>query len=245
MGTNSGSTTDRSLSEVANAFADTSILLNYIQRGLEPDISSGLIEGDQIELIVGVTVAEEIDTVRDRRTDIYADFLDFLLEEEGKISEYNPSARQPYFGENDRRHIRDLQMRLSKLDDRAEIQRHVRRFTRAVKRRVSYLREEVIPAAKFEQQPGMMVLFALDDAISNENDRNVVADAALWSAEGKDSSGTFVSKDGEDIVEAAEEINTALREVRDEDWALRIVHPTTLPTKANDKAAISPEATEE
>ena len=232
MTSNSGSLADSNLSDISNVFADTSILLNFAQREVETDFSSKIIESDSLEVIVGVAVAEEIESVRERRSDIYEDFIDFVLEEEDKIGEYSPVSRRIYFDDNDREHIRDLQRVLLGYDSRAEIQRILRNFTRAVERRIDYIREEIISKSKFDQQPAMTVLFALDPTIPNKDDRKVVSDAALWAAEGEDSSGVFVTKDSQDIIRYSEEINTALREVRNDAWELLILHPKDLPVKS-------------
>lgn len=212
----------------SNIFADTSVLLNYVQRDIEPDRTSALVNNDQLNIVVGVTVANELEAVRDRRADIYTDFVDFLLHEDGKIDSYDPASRRPYFQQNDRQHVREIQMQISQLDNRAAIQRQLRRVTRAARRRFEYLHENVIPDSIFDQQPGLMVILALKDAIANDNDRRVVGDAALWAAEGNDSSGILVTMDKADLVEAAVEINTALQDVKDETWELTFVFPTEI-----------------
>lgn len=217
-----------------NVFVDTSILLNYVQQGLEPDYGSELIEGNHIDIVVGVTVADEFDDVSDRRADIYPDFLDFLLAEEGDLTDYTPEERRPYFQENDRRHLRNIQMKLSQLGDRAEIQRQMRRFVRAAQRRIEYIREEVLPEAKFDLQPGMTLLFALGDVIPNDSDRSVVGDAALWAAEVADSSGVFVTMDRKDLLDLAEDINSVLREAKGKAWELMFVVPSDLVLPVDD-----------
>lgn len=225
---------DAAKSEVDNlslstVFVDTSVLLNYVQQAVERDRASKLVDGDDIGIVVGVTVAEELEAVRERRADIYEDFVDFLLEENGEIGDYAPASRRPYFQANDEQHVRNVQMQLSQLDNRAEVQRELRRVTRSAKRRLEYLTEEVLPDATFDQQPGLTVMFALDSVIENDNDRRVVGDAALWSAEGTNSSGVFVTMDKADLVDAAEEVNAALRGAKDERWELTIVFPSQLP----------------
>ncbi|WP_211313510.1 hypothetical protein [Halarchaeum salinum] len=223
-----GEDTDGLTPSPANVFVDTSILLNYAQRGIERDHTSSLIEGDAIDIVVGVTVAEELADVQDRRMDIYADLVDYLLAEDGHLDDYDPQSRHPYFQQNDQRHIRNIQMRLTQLDDRAEIQRQLRRVTRMIERRLQYLLDDVVPNALFDQQPGLAVLFALQDAISNNRDRSVIGDAALWAAEGPDSSGMFATMDQADLLDAADRINAALRDANSDDWTLRFVLPTDL-----------------
>lgn len=209
-----------------NVFTDTSVLLNYVQRGVEQDRTSALIDSDDVEIVIGVTVADELEKVRNRRGDIYADFLDYMLKENGKIDDYDPVSRRPYFQENDRQHVREIQMQLLQLDNRDTIQRRLRQMVRAAKRRLRYLQEEVVPEVLFDEQPGLEVLFGLNDVIANDNDRRVIGDAALWAAEENASSGIFVTMDKRDIIDAADDINAALREVKDEKWQLVFVFPS-------------------
>lgn len=211
-----------------HVFTDTSVLLNYVQRGVEPDYSSSLIDSNQLDIVVGVSVAEEIDSVYDRRFDIYMDFIDFLLAEEGQIGEYDLGTRRPYFQTNDREHIRNIQMQLAQLNDRAEIQRQLRHLTRMFVRRLDHLRDEVIPKSLFDAQPGLTVLFGLEEVIQNDDDRKVIADAALWAAEGEHDSNVFVTLDRRDILDVIEAINDALCETKDDEWRLQILRPEDL-----------------
>ena len=228
----------------ANVFVDTSILLNYAQRGIERDLTSSLIEGDQIDVVVGVTVSEELTDVRERRGDIYADLVDYLLVEDGQLDDYDPRSRRPYFQQNDERHVRNIQMRLTQLDERAEIQRHLRRVTRMIERRLQYLIDDVVPDALFDQQPGLTVLFALQDVIPNDKDRSVVGDAALWAAEGQDSSGVFATMDRRDFVDVADRINAVVRDAKGDDWALQFVLPTDLTLDSETGSPATPKSGE-
>ena len=207
-------------------FLDTSVLLNFIQSDFETDHSSKLFDDGLPAVVVGVTVQEEFEAVGDRRADIYPDFVDFVLENDGRIEEYDPTERRPYFRSNDFRHIQSIQMELAQLESRAEIQRRLRRFVRAIERRIEYLLTEVFPDALFDQQPGLSLVFALQECIENDADARVVADAALWAAEAPGSSGIFLTLDREDILDATPEINASIRDVRDESWELCLLHPT-------------------
>jgi cell division protein ZapA (FtsZ GTPase activity inhibitor) len=218
-----------------NVFVDTSILLNYAQRVIERDHTSPLIDSDDVEVVVGVTVADELEDVQERRKHIYEDFLEYLIDDSKEIGEYDPASRRPYFQENDERHVRNIQMELSQLDDRRRIQRNLRHALRSIERRLSYLVDEVIPGRLFDQQPGLTVLFALQDVISNDNDRNVVGDAALWSAEGEMSSGVFATMDLDDLLEPADEINQVLKSTKGEEWMINIAHPKDLSIVDDDR----------
>lgn len=208
-----------------NVFVDTSVLLNYAQQVIERDHTSPLIDSDEIEVVVGITVANELEEVRERREHIYEDFLAYLIDDAEDIGEYDPSSRRPYFQTNDELHVRDVQMKLAQLDDRRKIQRDVRRALRSIKRRLSYIIDEVVPDSLYDQQPGMAVMFALQDVISNDNDRKVIGDAALWSAEGENSSGVFATMDRDDLLDFADEINDVLNDTKGEEWTITIIHP--------------------
>lgn len=209
-------------------FLDTSVLLNFIQSDFETDHSSTLFRDGLPSVVVGVSVKEEFEAVGARRDDIYPDFVDFVLEADGRIEEYDPTERRPYFQPNDFRHVESIQMELAQLESRAEIQRRLRRFVRAIERRIEYLLTEVIPEALFDQQPGLSLVFALQEPIENKADVRVVADAALWAAEAPASSGVFLTLDRDDILDCAAEINAAICEARDESWELKILHPAAI-----------------
>jgi hypothetical protein len=211
-----------------NVFVDTSVLLNYAQRVIERDHTSPLIDSDDVEIVVGVTVADELEEVRERREHIYRDFLAYLIDDAEDIGEYDPASRRPYFQTNDERHVRNIQMKLAQLDDRRKIQRDLRHALRSIERRLNYLIHEVFPDSLFDQQPGLTVLFALQDVIPNDKDRSVVGDAALWSAEGEESSGVFATTDRDDLLNLAAEINEVLKDSKGEGWTITIVHPKNL-----------------
>lgn len=225
MGDDSDSQVDELLSDTANVFADTSVLINYIQQDITTDFTSDLINSDFIEVVVGVTVAEEFEDVEERRKHIYPDFLDFVIAEEGEVESYDPQSRSPYFDDNDLEHIREIQMELSQLESRAEVLRDLRRFTRNIKPRIEFIKQNIISENLFEHQPGLSMMIELKKVISHDGDRNVVGDAALWTAEGSDSSGIFVTKDRGDLLQNTDDINQALKEAKGESWELLIVHP--------------------
>ncbi|SEH56426.1 hypothetical protein SAMN05192561_10778 [Halopenitus malekzadehii] len=211
-----------------NVFVDTSVLLNYAQRVIERDHTSPLFDSDDVEVVVGITVADELEEVRKRREHIYEDFLAYLIDDTEEIGEYDPASRRPYFQANDERHIRNIQMKLAQLDDRRKIQRDLRHTLRSIERRLCYLADEVVPDGLFDQQPGLTVLFALQNVIPNDKDRSVVGDAALWSAEAEESSGVFTTTDRDDLLDLADEINEVLKGAKGEEWTITIVHPKDL-----------------
>lgn len=232
MGKDSDSKDDTTLSELSNAFADTSILINYIQKDIVTDYTSTIVEGDRIEIIVGINVKEEFEEVSERRNHIYEDFLDFIIKEEGDVEDYDQSSRRIYIGPNDEEHVRELQMKLIQYETRSEILRKLRKYLKHIDKRIEYIEKNIIEKNIFDDMPGPIVVIELDDEIPNDDDVDVVADAALWSAEGNNSSGVFLTKDGDDLLEMEENINEALQAVRDKTWELDIIHPKELSEEA-------------
>lgn len=215
----SGTSEKESREEV---FADTCVLLNFIQREWERDLSQELIESEKIEVIVSPNVLEELKEVTERRRDIYEDFLDFLQETEEGVEEYDPSDRRVYFGKNDGVHVRNLQMQLANLDDRAEVLRRMRRFTRAAARRLEHLQavlEEntVDPLAPFSLE------LALGGLLDNGADAKIVTDAAGWTADG--GSGVMVTLDSDDLLDYKTDIVDLICEEQGPDWIIEIHSP--------------------
>jgi hypothetical protein len=177
---------------------------------------------DGIEVVISDSVYEEFEAVCDRRSDIYPDFIDFLLEEEGEIEDFDPASRRTYFDSNDVTHIRNIQYELADADDRREVLYQLRQYVRAAEARIEYL-EERFEDAVVELYPPLGLRFALDDLIDHSADVRVVTDAAAWAADG--GSAILVTLDAEDILDRADEINEILRAEQGEDWALVFTVP--------------------
>lgn len=206
-----------------SAFADTCILLNFVQREWEGDLTSSLVESELIDIIISETVYEEFENVCDRRKAIYPDFLDFLLEEDGELEEYDPSSRRVYFDSNDRSHIRSIQYELADADNRREVQYQLRRFIRAAESRINYLEEKFDEERIVDPFVPLDLRFALDRLIEHSADVRVITDAAAWTANG--GSSVLVTLDSGDILDLATRINETLRTEQDDDWALNITVP--------------------
>lgn len=203
-------------------FADTCVLLNFVQQEWGRDHCTRLVESQTVELIVSPNVIEELESVTERRRDVYEDLLDFLLAEEGTIEEYDPDDRRVYISENDAGHVRDLQMTLAQLDDRREILRRLRRFVRAADSRVDHLQASlegntVDPMAPFELE------LALGRLLDHGADARIVTDAAGWTADG--GSGTVVTLDSEDLLDREEAIADLLLSEQGPDWVVNLVAP--------------------
>lgn len=209
-------------------FADTCVLLNFIQQEWETTRSKSLVESELVEIIVSESVMSELDNVSNRRTDIYKDLIDFLMEEEGDIENYGLDDRHVYIGENDAKHIRDIQMTLASLDDSREVLRRFRRYLKALDRRLKFLEQQlednvVFPSGSLELE------FAVHGLIGNDNDATIVTDAAGWTADG--GSGILVTLDSGDLLDYKDEISDLLEEEVGSEWILDIRTPESVPTE--------------
>lgn len=203
-------------------FADTCVLVNFVQREWEPDHSAHLIESETVDVVVSRNVVDELEDVADRRHDIYQDMIDFLLEEEGRIEDYDPGDRRIYLGDNDAGHVRNLQMELSSLDDRREVLRRLRRFVRAAGRRVEYLESSLMDTT-VDPLPPFELKLAIDRVLNQSADAKVVADAAAWTADG--GSGVLVTLDDDDLFDHENAIVELLVDEQGPEWAIEIISP--------------------
>lgn len=211
----------------SEVFADTCILLNFVQQEWEHDQTTSLVASSSVTIIVSETVLEELRNVVERRRDIYEDMVDYLLETDQNIEEYDPSDRRTYFGGNDTKHIRTLQGQLAGLDDRREVLRRLRQFVRAAKRRVEHV-ESMLEAHVIDPVPPLGLRFAINDILNHDADTNVVTDAAAWAANG--GSGVLVTLDDEDLFQHADRINKLLADEQGPEWILEIMRPDDILT---------------
>lgn len=219
-----------------SVFADTGVLLNYIQREWERDRSTALIDSKLVEVVVSERVVSELESVTDRRHDIYDDLLDYLMSTESGIEEYDPSERRVYVGKHDGNHIRNVQMKLASLDESREVLRRLRRFLRAVDRRLEHL-EGMLAGSTVDPLAPLEVELAINTLIEHGPDSSIVTDAAAWTANG--GSGIFVTLDRDDLIDRESEITAVLDEKQGPDWIIRIRLPDEI---VNDQPSVnSPE----
>lgn len=206
-----------------SVFADTCILLNFVQREWEGDRSSTLIECAIAEIIISQSVYEEFENVCERREDVYPDFLDFLLDEEGEIEDYDPASRRIYFDSNDIGHVRSIQYELADLENRREVQYRLRRFIKAAESRIEYLESKFDDEKIVDPFVPLGLRFELDKLIEHSADVRVITDAAAWTANG--GSSVLITLDSEDIHDHAEQINETLQTEQSDEWTLKIAIP--------------------
>ncbi|WP_436926022.1 hypothetical protein [Halosimplex amylolyticum] len=214
--------TEPSPSATREVFADTCILLSFVQREWEHIDETELIESESVTIIVSESVIEELTTVSERRRDIYEDMVDYLVELDADIEEYDPDDRHIYFARNDAKHVRNLQMDLAGRGDRREILRDLRTFVRAAGRRVEYL-ESLLADQTVNPIPPLELRFAMDDVLNHDADTKIVMDAAAWTADG--GSGVLVTRDSDHIIQNEARINELLIEEQGSEWTLQIRLP--------------------
>lgn len=209
-------------------FADTCVLLSFVQQEWERSRSTALIQSETVEVVVSQNVLEELKDVSKRRHDIYEDLIDFLLEQETDIEEYDPSNRRVYIGSNDATHVRNLQMKLSSLNDQREVLRRLRQFVRAAGRRIDHL-ETLLEDRTIDPLAPYGLELSLASLLDHSADARIVTDAAAWTADG--GSGVLVTLDDDDLFEHEDEIGELLENEQGPDWVIELSRPDEILSK--------------
>lgn len=106
---------------------DTSGLVNYVYSSLPGDLEEDrgcqrLIDETAHYTVIGGKVKGEFEALCERRYDLYEDVVDYLLETENPIFEYDPRDRGIHVSPNDRTHFReDIQMSWHAMDRRKQL----------------------------------------------------------------------------------------------------------------------------
>lgn len=212
-----------SLEALDKVFCDTNIALNFVQIELEGDRTSALVTDAETALVIGESVADELEAVCDRRVRLYEDILDFILAQEGELNDYtlpDELRRQS----NDRRTVRSLKMTLSSKDT-TEVRRLLRRLMRQVEVRAHRFRDEYVDDVVTVMTPFGLSL-ALDDVIPNSDDVTVVEEAVTNARDG--GGNVLITMDNDDLLDKEEQINTVLADMLDDEIHLHIVRPSTV-----------------
>ena len=212
-----------------SVFLDTCILLNYVNRYWEGDKVSALLCDDAIEHVISESVADEFETVCERREEIYPDMIAFVLEEAEEITAFDPTERDIWIAENDLGHVREIQYELADIaDDNREVLRLLRRFRRNLEDVIETIKEDLIDTTVAPGGP-ISLSFRVADVVDNEADVKVICDAAQWAADG--GPGVFVTLDSSDIIDNEAAINDVLETEQSGVWTLIISDPrqVTLP----------------
>lgn len=203
--TTTGNTAEFSAEQPREAFCDTNILINYLNREWEAPGGALLIQSDAAVIVICEQVADEIRELIERRHEVYKDFLNFLLEQDGTIEDYSYSGR---LQANDYGHIENLQMTLAAKERRRALMQ-LRRFVSKYRVRGEELLTEHVHEIVRTAAPFMFEM-ELQKLIPNSADAGIVAAAADWTDQG--GSGLLVTDDAKDIVDLTDDINAAIEE---------------------------------
>lgn len=213
-------------------FVDTSVLLNYVQVWLEGDEGSvAIIEGDYVKAVCP-PVDEELETRCKTRRQIYIDLRKFIEREEGDDEDLHPifnyeivdfENRNPSVPvtENDRSHLRDLQMEFASIDDEDKFY-ELRKFIRSVKARKQTVDSEIII---FDGGYESDLVDEIDSHIDNRQDSLVLAHGAAWRDLKGEEEDTVVTLDYPDMINRESDINAAIEMFYTSDHHLNIVSP--------------------
>jgi hypothetical protein len=171
-----------SQSEREQVNLDTSVLVNYVYTSLPGDIerdrgSARLIDGDGFWTAIGGKANQEFEALCERRYDLYADVLDFLLGNGDSIFEYDPRDREIHTSSNDRTHFRqDIQMSWHDRDKREQLS-ILRRINQDLQLYQHRIPNEILDD-RFPQQENEALLQRLEDELSVAHDCEILVDAA-------------------------------------------------------------------
>jgi hypothetical protein len=205
-------------------FCDSNILINCLNQEWEGLQGTKLVTSEAVYVIISHAVEEEINDLVDRRLDLYSDFLQYLLGQEGRAEEYTPDK---HLQKNDRKHLETVKMTLAG-EDPAEAYKRLREFTLKYRSRADQLLDHYIHEMVFTSAP-LSLTFSLDDVIPNSDDVQVVAEAADWTDQG--GSGVLATNDTEHIVDQREEINELIETHFGEEACLYILRPREFETE--------------
>lgn len=212
--------------DISEVFADTCVLLNYVQQWLEHDRGSvAFFEVHDSTKVISETVETEFSNRCDARSIIYHDMLKFANEvSDGGIEDYDLDSRKPLSEEeqtlspSDRDNVLDIQIRLV-TENKAEALRKLREYLRQIETRREYVVGKMAEISDKNDDEGLIQSIATH--ISNSADQQVIADAVGWSLDG--GSGTVTTQDGVDILSSRDRINGAIENYHSNECRLTIL----------------------
>ncbi|XGI83046.1 hypothetical protein ACEU6E_07120 [Halorutilales archaeon Cl-col2-1] len=214
-------------------FLDTSVLLNYVQVWLEGDEGSiSVIEGRD-DKFISTEVEDEFEMRCSTRGQIYIDLRKFVEQESDSethpIFRYevidfesrNPSVKVT---DNDRDHLRDLQMEFASIDDENKFY-ELRKFIRSVRSRKRTVKKRTkIYTGDHKDE----LAEDIDSRIDNYQDSIVLAQGAVWC----DHCGgnMVVTLDYRDMIDRESDINDAIEKHYSSEHHLNIIPPDEVHT---------------
>ncbi|MFB6176220.1 MAG: hypothetical protein ABEI99_03560 [Halobaculum sp.] len=198
-------------------FCDTSVLLAYV---FDHELSAEqLVTGDSRTVVVSETVESEFTRVPERRDDIYDDFISMIQSDESVAIDI--ADGRSYFTSNDQEFVENLRRRVTDAESPAEQLRILRERQRLATRRIDTVNDQI--ARTCDRNDDLDLLMALGTVVMNEDDCQVLADAALWSREG--GPGDLATRDYRDMIDNAAGINREIETTYDEEGTLQIDTP--------------------
>lgn len=161
---------------------DTSVLMNYLYASIPGDVEDSrgaveIIDDDSNTTVIGGKAADEFVALCERRHDLYADVVDFLLKSGDDIFEYDPHDRDIHTSPNDDGHFRkDIQMSWYDKDKREQLSL-LRRMTQEIELYQVRVPEQIIDERHPKQENGEL-LKAVTERLDIGHDREILVDAA-------------------------------------------------------------------
>jgi predicted nucleic acid-binding protein len=190
-------------------FCDTSVLLTYVLGDDHSAVKELLFESST-EIIVSPKVSDEFETVPDRKDELYYDFIDLVTSDDESIAEATVESRE-YLKPNDREFFEELRDEMAAKDDQKAQLRILREKQKLIDRRFGQV--EGVLTNTGEQNDDFGLVLKLNGIVDNEDDVQVLCDAARWSHNG--GSGLFTTFDRDDILSNADAIVDVLSDHED------------------------------
>lgn len=168
---------------------DTSVLINYLYASLpgqleEPRGSQTILGGDAITTIIGGKAEGEFEALCNRRHDLYADVVSFLLTSEKSIFEYDPRQRDLHTSDNDRTHFqKNIQMSWHDKDKREQLSL-LRRINQDLEVHQHRILTDLIDD-RYPRQENKQLLARLKQDLDIGQDRDIIVDAVEIANKGR------------------------------------------------------------
>lgn len=168
------------MSESTKIGLDTSGLVNYVYSQLPGDLEEDrgcqrLIDGSHYT-VIGGKAQGEFEALCERRYDLYEDVVDYLLETDNAIFDYDPRVRDIHVSSNDRSHFRkDIQMSWYDMDKREQLST-LRRCLQDIDIYQIRLPDELIDQC-FSQQSNDALLARFQEELNIGHDSEILVDA--------------------------------------------------------------------
>lgn len=169
------------MSTDARVNLDTSVLVNYLYASLPGELerprgSVAIIEDESVTTAIGGKATEEFEALCERRYELYADVVDFLLDTDDSIFDYDPIDRDIHTSSNDKRHLRNsVQMSWHDRDRREQLSL-LRRINQEVELYQVRIPTDIIDE-RFGRRRNDVLLERFETELDIDHDRDILVDA--------------------------------------------------------------------